>query len=177
MRRNQRKEMVKQRTRRRQQRTNAVKRREKLTAAIANAEEAALKMQTELAETLKYTSKLETLIEQNRQSLDLRAKAVFDALRIVSANMFGTLARRFRPIFDNHRNDHVILRHLTRADGFVRNIDGTVHIQLWLKGRFQKQQIIDMKRFLAQCTDEINAELPARAEKIRISLVDSTPFW
>ena len=109
--------------------------------------------------------------------LDVRAKAYLDALRIVAANMFRNLLQHFRPIYDNHRNDHAMLRQLTRSDGFVREIDGIIHVELWLKGRFQKKQRTAFKTFLAECSEKINLRFEDHAKPVRISLLDSPPSW
>ncbi len=97
--------------------------------------------------------------------------------RIVASNMFRNLHDRFRPIYANHRNDHVMLRQLTRADGFIQEADGTIHIKLWLKGRFQKKQRLAFGTFLAQCTEEINRNFEGRAMPIHISLLHNSPHW
>jgi hypothetical protein len=171
------KELRKQRGRHRQSRTTATKRLNELEDKILTAEDGAEQMRSDLAGMLKNTSRLQSLIDQNYRMLDVRAKAYFDALRIVAANMFRNLLQHFRPIHDNHRNDHAMLRQLTRADGFVREVDGIIHIDLWLKGRFQKKQRTAFNAFLAECTDEINQHFAGRAKPVRISVPDSPPSW
>ncbi len=171
------KELRKQRGRRRQSRTTATRRLNELEDKILKAEDRAEQMRSELAAMLKNTSRLQSLIDQNYSMLDVRAKAYFDALRIVAANMFRNLLKRFRAIYDNHRNDHAMLRQLTRSDGFVREIDGIIHVELWLKGRFQKKQRTAFKTFLAQCSDKINQHFDGHALPVRITLLDSPPSW
>jgi len=171
------KNLGRQRGRCRLRRTTAIKRLGELEGKILKAEEKADKTRVELDTILKNTSRLQGLIDQNYSMLDVRAKAYFDALRIVASNMFRNLLRQFRPIYGNHRNDHAMLRQLTRADGFVREIDGVVHVELWLKGRFQKKQRAVFKNFLAECTEEINQHFAGRARPVRITLPDSPPAW
>ena len=171
------KELKQQRARRRQCRTNAAKRLHELENRIATAEKETENMRKKLDTMLKNTSRLQSLIEQNYRILDIRAKAYFDAHRIVAANMFRNQLQYFRPIYGNYRNDHVMLRQLTRADGFVREIDGCIHIDLWLKGRFQKKQLAAFKTFLAESTENINHYFAGRAQPVRITLWDSTKYW
>ncbi len=170
-------ELRKQRGRRRQSRTTATNRMTELERKISTAETKAEIMRNDLIAMLKNTSRLQSLIEQNYRILDIRAKAYLDALRIVAANMFRNQLQRFRPIYDNHRDDHAMLRQLTRSDGFVREIDGIIHVELWMKGRFQKKQRTAFKTFLAECTDEVNQYFAGRAKPVRISLPDSPPSW
>jgi hypothetical protein len=170
-------ELRKERGRRRQSRTTAINRLTELDGKISTAEDRADKMRSELAAMLKNASRLQSLIDRNCCMLDVRTKAYLDALRIVAANMFKNLLQRFRPLYDNYRNDHAMLRQLTRADGFVREIDGVIHVELWLKGRFQKKQRTAFKAFLAECTDEINQHFAGRAKPVRISVPDSSPSW
>ncbi len=171
------KELRKQRGQRRQSRTTATRRLNELEDRILTAEGVAEQMRGELAAMLKDTSRLQSLIDQNYHMLDVRAKAYLDALRIVAANMFRNLLQHFRPIYDNHRNDHAMLRQLTRSDGFVREIDGGVHVELWLKGRFQKKQRTAFKTFLAECSEKINLHFEDHVKTVRISLLDSPPSW
>ena len=171
------KELRKQRGRRRQSHTTATSRLNELEEKILAAEEKAEQMRNELAAMLKNTSRLQSLIDQNYSIIDVRAKAYLDAVRIVAANMFKNLLQHFRPLYDNYRNDHVMLRQLTRSDGFVREIDGVIHVELWLKGKFQKKQRTVFKKFLAECTEEINQHFAGRGKPVRITLLDSPPVW
>ena len=171
------KELKRQRTRRRQCRTNAAKRIRELDNRIVTEEEKTENMRQNLDTMLKITSRLQSLIDQNYRILDIRAKAYFDAHRIVAANMFRNLLKSFRPIYGNYRNDHAMLRQLTRADGFVRENDGCIHIDLWLKGRFQKKQQTAFKTFLAEFTEEINHHFANRSQPVRISLWNSKQGW
>ena len=167
----QRHDLSKQRTSRWQCRTATTKAIEGLDKEIADLDAQGEKLQASLTAMLKDTSRLQALVAENYQLLDTRAKAVFDALRIVASNMFATLAVPFRRIYGNHRNDHVLLRMLTRADGFVQCVDGTLHVRLWLKGRYQKKQVAAFKQFLAETGESINQTFAGRAPQLRISLV------
>lgn len=170
-------DLEKQRARRRQSRTAAIKRLAGLEDKIATREKESEKLQCDLASMLKTTSRLQTLMDHNYRILDIRAKSYFDALRIAASNMFRNLHDRFRPIYANHRNDHVMLRQLTRADGFIHEAEQTIHVKLWIKGRFQKKQRLAFGTFLAECTEEINRNLDGHAMPIRISLLHRSPHW
>ncbi len=167
------KDLKKQRTRQRQVLSRSGKRAEKLAEQISQAESTAETLIGQQAETLRDASRLDLLIAQNRDLLDTRAKAQFDAIRITCSNMFAALVARFRPLYDNYRDDHCWLRMLTRSDGFVQCIDGVLHVELWLKGRYQPKQCNIFKRFLAEISESINEHYAGHAPPVRITLCKS----
>ena len=42
-----------------------------------------------------------------------------DVIKILARNIFYKLLRIFRPIYDNFREDHKLLRELTQASGII----------------------------------------------------------
>ena len=60
---------------------------------------------------------LEALIEEQYRRLDARRKAFMDAIRLSCRNIFFCLLDIFRPMDNNYRDDHVVLRELTRSMG------------------------------------------------------------
>lgn len=166
-----RKELKNQRTRHRQALSRSEKRATKLAEKITQSETTAAELSRQQTETLRDASRLELLIAENLELLDTRAKALFDAIRITCSNMFAVLAARFRPLYNNHRDDHCWLRMLTRSDGFVQCIDGVLHVELWLKGRYQKKQWNTFRRFLAEMSETINDHYAGQhAAPVRVTL-------
>jgi hypothetical protein len=131
----------------------------------------------QLCEAVRRQSRLRLLIDNHYRFLDTRCKGMLDALRITASNMFAALVAVFRPIYGNYRNDHVMLRNLTRADGFLHCVDGILHVQLWPKGRFQKRQTNAFAAFLAEMSDRINTSRPAADPTVRIRLLNAPPTW
>lgn len=164
------KELKKERTRHRQLLSRSAKRAAKLAGQIAQSEAEAAELSRQQTETLRDTSRLGLLIAENLESLDTSAKALFDAIRITCSNMFAVLAARFRPLYNNYRDDHCWLRMLTRSDGFVQCIDGVLQVELWLKGRYQKKQWNTFTRFLAEISETINNHYAGHAAPVRITL-------
>lgn len=164
------KELKEKRTRHRQVLSRSGKRAKKLAEQIAQSEATAAELSRQQAGTLRDASRLELLIAENLESLDTRAKALFDAVRITCSNMFAALVARFRPLYNNYRDDHCWLRMLTRSDGFVQCIDGILQVELWLKGRYQKKQWNTFKRFLAEVSETINDHYAGHAAPVRITL-------
>lgn len=127
----------------------------------------------ELDAAIRKGSRIELLIEQRYCRLDMRRKAMMDALRVTASNMFRQALRTFRPIWGNHRNDHVMLRMLTRCDGLVGSSDGVIEISLWLKGRYQQHQKRAFRTFLDTMTNATNIQFAGRATPVRLKLLDS----
>ena len=134
-------------------------------------------LQARLSEAVRQQSRLRLLIDNRYRLLDSRCKEMLDALRISASNMFAALVAVFRPIYGNYRNDHVMLRNLTRADGFLHNDGQTLHVRLWLKGRFQDRQLKAFRAFLAEMSDRLTAHRPPGSPPVRINLLEHPPHW
>lgn len=169
-------ELKRERTKNRSAVSRARKRIGNLTKKIKEQEGQTDRLQKTLTAILRDTSRLNSLIEKHYQLLDIKAKATFDALRITASNMFASLISDFRPIYGNHRNDHVMLRMMTRADGFIHADKDTIYLKFWLKGRFQKKQIQSFKRFLAEVSEKTNKHFDGRTKTIRISILETSPI-
>ena len=98
---------------------------------------------------------------------------MMDAIRIIAYNMFRAMIGIFRPIYNNYRNDHVMLRMLTRTDGFIWRTGQIIHIQLWLKGRYQLHQKKIFQSFIDKMNHFINGHFQKRAATVKIELVDN----
>jgi len=83
-----------------------------------------------MAESVREESRLQALIEEKYLRHDTRPKAFMDATRISCRNIFFKLAMEFRPLYNNYRDDHFIVRELTRASGIIDKRDGIVNILL-----------------------------------------------
>jgi hypothetical protein len=67
----------------------------------------------------KKCGKEDKLIEEGAQKLNTAPKQYMDIVKITARNIFFRQFESFRPPYGNFRNDHVMLRELTRAPGFV----------------------------------------------------------
>ena len=148
-----------------------------IEAAVGRAKEERDRIDRELSEAVRTDSRLRLLIDGHYRLIDTRCKEMLDALRIVAANMFAALAAVFRPIYGNYRNDHAMLRNLTRADGFVHAADGVLHVRLWIKGRFQPKQATAFRAFLAEMSERISNARAEGQPEVRITLLDAPPTW
>jgi predicted nucleic acid-binding Zn-ribbon protein len=168
------KELRSQRSRLKSQETRLRKQLEALAKTIEEKKESLSKVDDKLELTLREKSRLEGLIEDAYQRPDIRRKALMDALRVTAHNMFRNMMAIFRPIYGNYRNDHVMLRMLTRTDGFMWTTDTAVQIRLWLKGRYAGHLKKTFQTFISAMADCINGHFAGRAKKVQIEIVDTT---
>ena len=168
------KELRSQRSRLKSQETRLRKQLEALEKTIEEKKESLSKVEDKLDLTLREKSRLEGLIEDAYQKPDIRRKALMDALRVTAHNIFRDMMAIFRPIYGNYRNDHVMLRMLTRTDGFMWTTDNAIQIRLWLKGRYANHQKKAFRTFISAMTDFINGHFADRAKKVQIEIVDTT---
>lgn len=101
-------------------------------------------------------SRLEELIDNEFSRLDTRRKSLMDVIKITARNMFYTRLYPFRKLYDNLRDDHVILRNLSRSVGFVLLGSQTVEVTLLPTMQYPAAIRIHIQRFL----DQLNAEKP-----------------
>jgi hypothetical protein len=105
---------------------------------IAELEEAILPLEPNV-------SRLETLIKEEYIKLNFMPKSFMDAIKIISRNIIYELLNLFRPIWNNYRNDHVILKELLSCVGFINETENNIYIQLNPTREFanaEKQKIL-----------------------------------
>ena len=129
-------------------------------------------LEKNLMETVRDESRLQALIEEQYFRLDMRRKAFMDAIRLSSRNIFYCLMEIFRPLYNNYRDDHVILRELTRSLGIIEKRDGVVNIQLMPTMEFQPKVEQIVSDFLEQMSYRINAYFDGRYLPVRIQLLE-----
>ena len=124
-----------------------------------------------LSESVREESRLQALIDEQYVRLDTRRKAFMDAIRISCRNIFWKLAMEFRPLYNNYRDDHFIVRELTRASGIIEQRDGIAHILLMPTMEFPPATRRIVRRFLAQTSQRINEHFTGRSIPLRIDLL------
>lgn len=125
-----------------------------------------------MAESVREESRLEALIEEQYLRLDTKRKAFMDAVRISSRNLFCKLAMEFRPLYNNYRDDHFIVRELTRAAGIIHNRNGMAHLLLMPTMQFQPATREIVQSFLMRMSRQINHHFAGRSMPIHIQLLD-----
>ena len=101
-------------------------------------------------------SRLEEVIQDEFHRLNTRRKAMLDSIKIIARNMFYQQLEPFRQLYDNYRDDHVILRNLSRANGFVYFGRNTVEVILCPTMQYQPQ----IRCHIDAMLEQLNAQTP-----------------
>ena len=75
-------------------------------------------------------------------------------------------------MYNNYRDDHFILRELTRSPGIIRKREGIAHVLLMPAMQFQPATRNIVQTFLAQISQQINEHFEGRSMPIQIQLLD-----
>ena len=75
-------------------------------------------------------------------------------------------------VYDNYRDDHFIVRELTRSSGIIQKRDGIAHILLMPTMEFQPTTRRIVQSFLALISQQINLHFAAGYMPIHIQLID-----
>lgn len=136
----------------------------RLKSDIANIED-------NMTATVRDESRLNALIEEKYFRIDTVAKSVLDMLRILARNAFyELLTENFRPLYDNLRDDHVVLRTLIKAPGKIRTQNGTLMIELFPEADFNEKTINAVKTFIAVSETKINTYFKNKAMPVSLSI-------
>ncbi len=75
-------------------------------------------------------SKLDRLVEQGYERLDVQKKSVMDSIKILARNLFYKVISPFKKAYDNNRDDHEYFRQLTHAPGLWVETAGCITVYL-----------------------------------------------
>ena len=153
-------------------RTERRRRKQKINQLIDDQNRAVEAAGKRMAESVREESRLAALIDEQYVRLDTRRKAFMDAIRISSRNIFCKLAMAFRPLYNNYRDDHFIVRELTRSSGIIHKRDGIAHVLLMPAMQFQPATRDIVQTFLARMSQQINEHFEGRSMPIHIQLLD-----
>lgn len=129
-------------------------------------------VEEQLRQTAKTESRLAALIEERYVYPDMRRKALVDALRITSRNVFADVFGEFRACCDNYRDDHQVLRALTQAPGLIVPHPGGLDVYLIPALDRQPAQWRRIDTFLASRQDRIE---PRFGLAVRFHVQASSP--
>ena len=104
----------------------------------------------------KKISKLTAFINKDCKFLSYDKKKYMDAIKILARNIFYKLIRIFRPIYDNFREDHKLLRELTQASGVIRIKDDIITCIIDTPRNYNKKQKKSIDIFLNLLTELLN---------------------
>ena len=128
-------------------------------------------MEQEIKPLAPTVSRLETLIEEEYIKLNFMPKSFMDAIKIISRNIIYQLLDIFRPIWNNLRNDHVILRELLACVGFINENEKYIYIQLNPARQFTNKEKQKILLFLLKISTLVNAKYDVK-KTIIITLYD-----
>ena len=142
--------------------------RERLQIQIRRTEEQIEPLEVRLCDAVRKQSRVQLLLDGNYRMLDTRKKALMDALRVTASNIFRNVQEKFRAICDNFRDDHVLVRMLSRCSGTMEKTVEATTFQLWLPGTLQPHRVRDVQTLLEQVEQQTNTEIrsvmPVRIE-------------
>jgi len=155
-----------------------LKRATKMAEISADIDQLAVRMEAlerDIAEAPRTESRLEQVIAADHVRLETSRKAFMDAIRIACCNIFFAAMDQFRRLYDNRRDDHEILRALTRAPGLVAYRGGVIHITLVPELSVQPKAFKAMRRLCAEITDIVNRTWTGRASPVVIAVTRNLP--
>jgi hypothetical protein len=132
-------------------------------------------LERDIAEAPRTESRLDQVIAAEHVRLDTTRKGFMDAIRVACCNIFLAAMDQFRRFYDNRRDDHEILRALTRASGLVDYRGGVIHITLVPELSVQPKVFKAMSRLCAEITDIVNRTWAGRASPVVIAVTGSLP--
>jgi len=101
-------------------------------------------------------SRLEQIIENEYKKLNFMPKTIMDCVKIVARNIIYNRLSAFRPIYDNRRNDHVILRELIESTGHIHEDATRVVVSLYPSRHYPKETRGKVMDFLFDLSIEAN---------------------
>jgi hypothetical protein len=114
------------------------------------------KVEEEKVNSSDKISKVASLIEKDFKFLNYDKKRYMDAIKIMARNIFYKLIRIFRPIYDNYREDHKLIRELTQASGIIKIKNNTVICIIDTPRNYNKKQRKSIDILLNLLTELLN---------------------
>jgi hypothetical protein len=123
-------------------------------------------IEIKLGDMPKKISRIEKLINEEYVKLNFMPKSLMDAIKIIARNIIYQLLEVFRPIWNNYRNDLVILRELIMTMGHINETQSTIYILLNPTRQFGKKDQDKVNQFLFEISKRVNKTY--RLEKVII---------
>jgi len=109
-----------------------------------------------LNDTPREVSRIEKLIREEYVKLNFMPKSLMDAVKITARNIIYQLLEIFRPVWNNYRNDLVVLRELITAMGHIEEKETTIMVWLNPTRQFSKKEKTKIAVFCFQISNRIN---------------------
>jgi len=112
-------------------------------------------LEAAIAQMNRTESRLLALVEEKYVRHDMRKKALLDAIRISCRNVFWAALDIFRPLYDNYRDDHAVLRQLSLSSGVIIRYPERIDFFLTPALHRQPAQWTVIKKFIDICAHRI----------------------
>lgn len=123
----------------------------------------------------KRISRIEHLLENEFVRLNFMPKAFMDAVKIMARNIFFERHKIYRPLRDDFRRDHVVVRSLSRSHGYIMERPDAVEIMLEPTRRLCQSTKKAVVEFLKITEQNINEKYDV-IKKISFSLYKNKSF-
>ncbi len=124
----------------------------------------------QLCNAVRKKSRLQLLTDGDYRFLDTRKKSMMDALRVSASNMFRNVQEQFRVILNDFRDDHVLVRMLSRCAGSMTRSRAETTFTLWLPGTVQPHRIRALAALLELVEKQTNGQIQQH-KQLRLKLV------
>ncbi|MEE8576697.1 MAG: hypothetical protein V3T31_05525 [candidate division Zixibacteria bacterium] len=131
----------------------------KLRTEIAQLDAEIEPLEMQLCNAVRKESRLQLLTDGDYRFLNTRKKSMMDALRVAASNMFRNVQEQFRVILNDFRDDHVLVRMLSRCAGSLTRSTEEAIFTLWLPGTVQPYRIRAMNRLLERIEEQTNGHI------------------
>jgi len=112
-----------------------------------------------ISEAKQDISRLDLLTKEGCRCLNVSQKRVMDALKLIARNAFYKELQPFKEKYDNYRDDHVLFRNLTHANGIMISNDNMVEVQLFPTAHYTPSLRNIVESLLGELNDE-NISVP-----------------
>ena len=113
-------------------------------------------MEESIAGQAESVSRLERIIQDEYRKLNFMPKTVMDCVKIIARNIIYNRLKTFRPIYDNRRNDLVLLRELIEAIGYIQEDGTSVVVSLYPSRHYSKEVRNKIMDFMLELSIEAN---------------------
>jgi len=111
-------------------------------------------IEKEVSANEQKVSKLDRLVKEGYEQLDVSKKRVMDSVKIFARNVFYTMLAPFKKSYNNYRDDHEYFRQFTRAPGFWVQTDQTIVVYLYPAAHMPPR----IRKCLEQFLDDLQKE-------------------
>ncbi len=101
-------------------------------------------------------SRLESVLKAEYRKLNFMPKTLLDCVKVSARNIIYKLLGQFRPLYNNHRNDIVILRELIEASGHIEETSSTITISLYPSRHYSEGVRKIIRQFLMEISYDVN---------------------